>query len=695
MGQERGEQFLRLTLMVGAVRFDQGDGSAEGRSVAVTNALHVVFDAELRFHVVVIRPIRAVNRDRFPSREHNDYMGIGPIVSDIMRCMSLAWSLDIFRGTVRDLQQSLWPLIRLDVYFKLLSLIVLAPATSWLANILVSRSGRLNFANDEILGFLASPPGIVWVFVAGTLAAALGFFEAGGVQIIVQQRGEGVRRGPGSILVEILRRAKDLLALGARVVGAHLLVTAPFVVAVAATYRWLLMDYEINYLVHETPPVWWAAVSVACVLGAGAIVANLVVYLGWVTALPVMLFESESAAGALRRSWSLVRGGLMNVMTTAALATGFAVFLPAAAAFVIHTAGRGVFSVLSGSPRAVVIFVVVLLLVEGVALVAAAFVGTMITTLTQARLWRVLAMPGDIESVAETQSSLERRVPTVAVWLVLVVGLIAATIITSRAISLLRVPDRIEITAHRGSSESAPENTLPAIRQAIEDGAHWAEIDVRETSDGEIIVIHDEDFMRIAGDGRKIWDMSLEDVREFDVGGWFDSAFAGERVPTLEEAIATARGKIGLNIELKFRENERSLAAGVVRILKGTDFVGQSVVTSLNLVGLAHVEEIDSSVRTGAIIFGKLGQLSDLRWDVLAISARLATRDAIVSAQRSGKEVHVWTVNDPRQMSHFINLGVDNILTDRPRQLADLLADRAELTDEERLLLRLGTWLGW
>ena len=77
------------------------------------------------------------------------------------------------------------------------------------------------------------------------------------------------------------------------------------------------------------------------------------------------------------------------------------------------------------------------------------------------------------------------------------------------------------ITAHRGSSMAAPENTLAAIARAIEDGADYAEIDVQETADGTVVVIHDTDLKRITGLAEKIWDVTYDEVRELDFGSWF------------------------------------------------------------------------------------------------------------------------------------------------------------------------------
>jgi glycerophosphoryl diester phosphodiesterase len=133
-----------------------------------------------------------------------------------------------------------------------------------------------------------------------------------------------------------------------------------------------------------------------------------------------------------------------------------------------------------------------------------------------------------------------------------VCGLLVVSVSTSAALlSALELRDDVEITAHRAGATVAPENTVAALRRAIEDGADWAEIDVQLTADGAVVVIHDSDLRRVGGRPGRIGQMTLAEVQQVDVGKWFDPAFAGERVPTLDELITAAGDGIRLNIELK------------------------------------------------------------------------------------------------------------------------------------------------
>jgi glycerophosphoryl diester phosphodiesterase len=246
-----------------------------------------------------------------------------------------------------------------------------------------------------------------------------------------------------------------------------------------------------------------------------------------------------------------------------------------------------------------------------------------------------------------------------------------------------------QITAHRGSSHAAPENTLSALRRAIEDGADYAEIDVQTTADGAVILQHDGDFMRVAGDLRKVKQLTLNEAQTLDVGRWFSEEFAGERVATLEEAIAVCRGRLRLNIELKYNWDDPDLAGRVGEILRREAFDDQCFVMSLNWGPLQKFGAQFPEVPVGYIVFKSLGRLADVTADAFSMNAGQMTIGLVRSIQKRGAQVHVWTVNDPSLALQMIELGVDNLITDRPGDMRRLVDDWESLEDSEKVALQL------
>src|SRR5262245_33537200 len=107
-----------------------------------------------------------------------------------------------------------------------------------------------------------------------------------------------------------------------------------------------------------------------------------------------------------------------------------------------------------------------------------------------------------------------------------------------------------QVIAHRGSMSDRPENTLASLKRAIEVKAHVSEVDVRTTKDGSLVCMHDADVSRTTDGKGKVNDLTLKEVQKLDAGSWFDKKYAGERVPTLRQALETAKGKIDLMLDL-------------------------------------------------------------------------------------------------------------------------------------------------
>jgi glycerophosphoryl diester phosphodiesterase len=107
------------------------------------------------------------------------------------------------------------------------------------------------------------------------------------------------------------------------------------------------------------------------------------------------------------------------------------------------------------------------------------------------------------------------------------------------------------ISAHRGFSSDYPENTIPALQAALDAGAHVAEIDVRLTKDGKLILMHDAQVDRTTDGSGPVTALTLAEVKKLDAGRWFDRKFAGTKVPTLDEVLDWSRGRLGILVEMK------------------------------------------------------------------------------------------------------------------------------------------------
>lgn len=230
------------------------------------------------------------------------------------------------------------------------------------------------------------------------------------------------------------------------------------------------------------------------------------------------------------------------------------------------------------------------------------------------------------------------------------------------------------ITAHRGDSVNAPENTLAAIEEAINHFADWVEIDVQQTKDGEIIVMHDSNLKRTSGINRNIWKVNYEEIKELDVGTWFSPEFSDQRIPTLDEAIKLAKGRVKLNIELKPTGHEIDFEKKVIEIIKENNFEDDCVVTSLKYSSLVKIKKIEPKIKTIYVTTVAYGEIANLdSADGFSVEHSFVTKKLVYNIKNKGKDLFVWTVNNEKDLEKMLNIGVDNIITDNPLKAKEML----------------------
>nr|WP_302478589.1 glycerophosphodiester phosphodiesterase [Ruegeria arenilitoris] len=286
------------------------------------------------------------------------------------------------------------------------------------------------------------------------------------------------------------------------------------------------------------------------------------------------------------------------------------------------------------------------------------------------------------------------RIPLLATVGAAVVAVLIGLWFGQHLLERVQAPDRAEVIGHRGAAAVRPENTMAAVLKAIEDGADWVEIDVQETADDVVIVAHDSDFMKLAGVNLKVRDATMEDVAQIDIGSWFGPEYADERTPTLREVLEAAKGKAKVIIELKYYGHDVDLENRVVALVEELGMQDDIATMSLKYPAVQKMKSIRPDWRAGVLAATAVGDLTGLEGDFLAVNAAMATPGLVRSVHEAGKDIYVWTVNDPLQMSAMASMGVDGLITDRPAMANEVLRVRAEMGPAERLLLWMATTFG-
>lgn len=581
-----------------------------------------------------------------------------------------------------------------DILYKLLAFILLTPIFVALFRSLLTLSGNSVLSDVDIAMFFAGPFGWLCAIVLGAVWLGIVAVEQATLLSIMAAHASGTRIGVLAALRFTASHSLRILKVAGRLIGFSLLVVAPFLLIAGGVYFLLLGDYDINYYLNERPTEFKVAVAIGAVLVITMVGILLRFYSGWFLALPLVLFDNVPTAQGLRKSQELVSGNRRRVLiwlvTWICAVLAVNVLLTA----IIGAAGQVLIPASVGSLAILAARVGLLMLV----LAAGSLILNLFATIGLAGIlfqgYRQINSNADVALAAVAWSDHpdpgEKQLVTRRNLLVVgIVGTVVAATIGYWSLTSIQLQDEVQVMAHRGASKAAPENTMAAFRQSIEDGTDWIEIDVQETLDGEVVVLHDSDFMKLSKNPLKIWDANLEDLADIDIGSWFDPKFSSERVPTLAEVLQLCKGKVGVNIELKYYGHDQQLEQRVIDIVEAEGMAKQVMVMSLKPEGIARTKTLRPKWKCGLLLSVYVGNLKNVAADFLAINAQFATSSFVNRAHKVDKQVFVWTVNDATSMSLALNRQVDGILTDRPALAQDVLAQRSKMTTAERLLTEI------
>jgi len=240
------------------------------------------------------------------------------------------------------------------------------------------------------------------------------------------------------------------------------------------------------------------------------------------------------------------------------------------------------------------------------------------------------------------------------------------------------------VLGHRGAKGHAPENTLPSFFKAIELGATMAELDVHLSRDGELVVIHDATVDRTTDGTGRIADLTLEEIKRLDAGGWFSPEFRGVRVPTLREVFEAVGSRILINVEVKKGEEPYAgIAEKLAREIEACGMLERVVISSFEPRYLHELRPLLPGVEL-ALLYSKprpgvIDEAVRSGWQALHPHLSLVTKEFVDEAHAKGLRVRAWNPNEVEQMRPLIAAGVDGIGTDFPERLRALAVEMGAL----------------
>jgi glycerophosphoryl diester phosphodiesterase len=274
-----------------------------------------------------------------------------------------------------------------------------------------------------------------------------------------------------------------------------------------------------------------------------------------------------------------------------------------------------------------------------------------------------------------------------------------AAIMAALTMATMTMPPKVEVIAHRGESADAPENTLAAFRLAWQRNADAIELDVHLSRHGRPVVIHDPDLKRVAGDPRKVAELTWDELRRFDVGSWKDPRWAGERVPSLDGVLATIPPGKRCLIEIKGGPEHVGPVAAAVRAsgkkptqLAIISFKAPTVAAAKQQLPevpaylVAKFKQDDQTKAWSPTLDDLIRDARRIGADGLDLSADGPLDAAAVQAiRRAGLKLLVWTVDEPATARKFADWGVDGITTNAAGRLRRELNGGRPMSETEKI----------
>lgn len=574
------------------------------------------------------------------------------------------------------------PLILFEILWKLVTLLVIAPACAGLIQLAIQLAKLKYLTTSNLLQFLRSPWTILLLAVLLLLAALYTLFEIAAVCTCFRQsRFQKVRTTLGRMVRSGLQSVLHFFRGGGPFLVLHLLVLISLMQFSATSGIFTAMgipDFLAYYMTKKEflLPIYVAAIILCCLLSVR-----------WVFSSVLFTQNQCSYRSARATSVQLVRGRfwqtffsvlVWNCCYFAALLV-FLCMITVVVLMVIRATGSNDL-IMSQAMR-------ILKLLIQIVLWSFSFFATPICMahLTALLEKRCVQMPEVVlpEPVPLSRSAKPFRrstaVLTACCFTVAALGLNLSyvySVFTGKANFRLALFQNPTVMAHRGLSADAPENTLYAFSDAISVGADFIELDVQQTRDGVLVVMHDSNLKRTTGVNKDIWDVDYADIQNLDAGSWFDPAYANARIPTLEETLQFVDKRAKLNIEIKpTKHGSDTLEQDVAELITQYQYTDACYVTSFSYGSLKKVKEVNPEIRTGYLMSVAYGQFYSLKYaDAFSLNKVFVTSQVVNAAHQQGKQIFAWTVNSMSEVRSLCNLHVDSIITDDPVMVQNVIS---------------------
>lgn len=572
----------------------------------------------------------------------------------------------------------------------LLSIIII-PIYGLLSGYLIQKDGSVVFTNGDILKFMLTPSGAIFLLFLFLIVVLEIIIEIGGYITISSKIEANYKESSyWEILKYNIRLLPRMLSVGGIIILLYVIFMAPMS-GVGFKLSFLKGFDMPNFIMSEIDQN-----TLYTIIYSIGIILLIYVSLKFIFTFNYMIINNMKANEAIKASSKLFKENRKTVLKELAVMLIVTALISSIVLFIWLTLIVKISGQLNLDGYLSRIIMIALLQIQNFGILIISILLVPFECYYVTKLFYKLIDPKDIEypKIAEkTKKSmldniLHKKKTLIAIALTALLLYSMTMGIFTREI--IGYNNHIKIYGHRGYGVGTPENSISAIKKSIDNNIDYIEIDVQRTKDRKYVLNHDKTFERVSYEkpyfiNKKVSDLNYSQIETLDIGRRVSQRYAGEKVPRIEEVLDVCKNKIKINLELK-EGIDHEMIDDLMELVRKKGMKKQVFFTSLNIRDIEYIENKDSTFDTGLIYFIKLGNYGSVDADYMIMEEREATDSNIKKLHKKGKKVIVWTVNTQESIDKFSKMDIDGIITDYPLEVKEAVSENSKLTSNDLIL---------
>ncbi|SDY23464.1 glycerophosphoryl diester phosphodiesterase [Tindallia californiensis] len=566
--------------------------------------------------------------------------------------------------------------------FLILTSVIFIPLLGYLFNRLIISMGAGVLINKDAFRIVLSYEGLIGLIIIASISVMIVFIELGGLIVLAQRKIFSKKVFISEAIITAIFSVPRIIGIGMLHFIFVILVVAPLIDIPVAT--------EITSKI-EVPPILMNMIQdskIMLYVYRSILALFTLILLRWIFAVHYILLENLPARKAISCSAKLTEGRniihLASLLILNIIIVGGSFIIFSAISFIpshigIKTGGLlGAYILTFNSLLGMILAMLVM----------------PINIIYITRLFYYLRNKTKMKSSGEFETVRNKKLEKIEWFFTRLIKRRRALLLTILMLNLLgtfmightlnenfvHLGRDVKIAAHRGDPINAPENSMSAVRAALEQHSDFIEIDVQLSKDHVVILNHDMGLARVAGIPERPIELTYEELSQLDIGSSFSEDFKGETVVSLDEVLAEIKGKAKVIIDVKAYGPIEILAEEVVKSIERSNMANSVYVQSFDYELLQMIRKQNPDLYLGQILYYALGDISQLDVDYYAIDQSMLNREFIRNAKKDEREVWVWTVNEEDDIREVLMYDIDGIITDYVERVQNIIGYTVENT---------------